>query len=177
AADGESLTDDRAGTEEADPGHDLSSDPRRVGAHNALAGGQKFAKPVCRDDREQRRPDRDEQVRPQAGLAVAELSLEAEHGSQGGSQRDAPEHLLPGKRGNARREDGDHRVGISARAAPAASSCETAIRSIPTAASSSSSFRRSREKGSCSAVACTSTSLPSPVMTTFMSTSALESSE
>ena len=51
------------------------------------------------------------------------------------------------------------------------------ISSIPTAASSSSSSRRARENGVRSAVACTSTSAPSPVITTFMSTSAVESSE
>ena len=49
-------------------------------------------------------------------------------------------------------------------------------RSIPSAASASSSSRCARESGVRSAVACTSTRPPSAVITTFASTSAVESS-
>ena len=49
--------------------------------------------------------------------------------------------------------------------------------SMPAPASASSSSSEARESGVRSAVACTSTSPPSPVITTFMSTSAVESSE
>ncbi len=71
----------------------------------------------------------------------------------------------------ARREDEPHGSG-----AAAASACALVNVSIPPAARSSSSSRSSREKGSRSAVACTSTSALSPVVTTFMSVSAVESS-
>ncbi len=71
----------------------------------------------------------------------------------------------------ARREKKVHAGGVAA-----ACACAAASSSIPPAARSSSASSSSREKGSRSAVACTSTSLPSPVMTTFMSVSALESS-
>src|SRR6476659_71505 len=60
--------------------------------------------------------------------------------------------------------------------AAAASACAAVSSSIPPAARSRSESRSSRENGSRSAVACTSTSRPSPVITTFMSVSALESS-
>ena len=48
---------------------------------------------------------------------------------------------------------------------------------MPAAASASSSSSEARESGVRSAVACTSTRPPSPVMTTLASTSAVESSE
>ena len=51
-----------------------------------------------------------------------------------------------------------------------------AARAIPRSASTRRSSRCARESGVRSAVACTSTSPPSPVMTTFASTSAVESS-
>ena len=53
----------------------------------------------------------------------------------------------------------------------------TAAPRCPAAARSSSSSSRARSNGTFSAVACTSTRSPSPVMTTFTSTSAFESSE
>src|SRR5262245_19754013 len=60
--------------------------------------------------------------------------------------------------------------------AAAAADCAPVRVPIPPDARSSSSSSSSREKGSRSAVACTSTRSPSPVMTTFMSVSAVESS-
>ena len=57
-----------------------------------------------------------------------------------------------------------------------AASCAARSPSIPVCASASNSSRWVRESGVRSAVACTSTSPPSPVMTTFASTSAEESS-
>src|SRR5207249_5464228 len=49
-------------------------------------------------------------------------------------------------------------------------------RRIPASAIARSASSRARPKGTCSAVPCTSTNSPAPVMTMFMSTSALESS-
>ena len=57
-----------------------------------------------------------------------------------------------------------------------AAACAARSSSIPLAASASRSSRCARESGVRSAVAWTSTRPPSPVMTTFASTSALESS-
>src|SRR4051812_12156816 len=61
--------------------------------------------------------------------------------------------------------------------AEAASSCASRRRAMPAPASSSSSSSEARESGVRSAVAWTSTSPPSPVMTTLASTSAPTSSE
>ena len=55
-------------------------------------------------------------------------------------------------------------------------SCAARRPSMPVCASASNSSRWVRDSGVRSAVACTSTRPPSPVMTTFASTSALESS-
>ena len=65
---------------------------------------------------------------------------------------------------------------LQAAGAAAASRCAAVSCSMPPPARSRSSSRSSRENGSRSAVAWTSTSSASPVMTTFMSVSALESS-
>ena len=59
---------------------------------------------------------------------------------------------------------------------PTADRCASRSRAIPPSASASSSSSEARESGVRSAVACTSTSPPSPVITTFASTSAVESS-
>jgi hypothetical protein len=59
---------------------------------------------------------------------------------------------------------------------PVAAACASRSCSMPAAASASISSSEARESGVRSAVACTSTSPPSPVITTFMSTSAVESS-
>ena len=64
-----------------------------------------------------------------------------------------------------------------ARRVATATSCACSIRPMPSAARSSSPSRSARVNATCSAVACTSTSRPSPVITTLRSTSALESSE
>ena len=55
--------------------------------------------------------------------------------------------------------------------------CSPTSASMPRSASARSSASRSLPKGVCSAVPCTSTKAPEPVITTFMSTSAVESSE
>src|SRR5665647_352677 len=60
--------------------------------------------------------------------------------------------------------------------ASTAAACAAARAAAPAAASSSISSSVARAYDSPSAVACTSTSLPLPVMTTFMSTAAAESS-
>ena len=100
----------------------------------------------------------------EAGLVVAQLALEADRAAeQRGREQTAGAPPSVERSGTL---DGD-------RVAPG----RRAIVSIPPAARSSSSSSSSRENGSCSAVACTSTRRPSPVMTTFMSVSAVESSE
>ena len=71
-------------------------------------------------------------------------------------------------------EDEPHRYAV---AAPTASSWAARSCSMPAAASASSSSSEARESGVRSAVAWTSTSPPSPVITTLASTSAVESSE
>ena len=73
----------------------------------------------------------------------------------------------------------EHQLGARGRAVhdPVACSCTARSSAIPASASPSSSSSEARESGICSAVACTSTRPPSPVMTTLASTSALESSE
>ena len=78
AADGDALADDRAGAEEADARDDLRRDARRVGAHDGAAARQELVEAVRGDDREQRRAETDEQVRPEPGLALAQLALEAD---------------------------------------------------------------------------------------------------
>src|SRR5438309_9042631 len=64
---------------------------------------------------------------------------------------------------------------LSSRASSARRWSPTSWR-MPRSARASRASRRARSKGTCSAVPCTSTNSPPPVMTTFMSTSALESS-
>ncbi len=68
----------------------------------------------------------------------------------------------------------DPRRSLTGRATAAPARCDE--RPTPPAARSRSPSSRSRENGSRSAVACTSTRRPAPVMTTFMSVSARESS-
>ena len=143
------------------PRHDLRGDARRVGRIDAGAAREELPEAVRGDDREQRRAERDEQVRAQPGLPVAQLALEADRAAEHGREREPEERRPSRERRDASREE--HR---SLRAGAArAPRC-------PRAARSSSPSSRSRSNGTRSAVACTSTSRPSPVMTTFMSTSA-----
>ena len=73
----------------------------------------------------------------------------------------------------ARREDDPHRARI---AHATATDCAARSERMPDSARSSSMSSSAREKVLPSAVACTSTSVPAPVITTFMSDSARESS-
>jgi len=66
----EALPDDGAGPEEADPGHDLRRDPRRVDPDAPVAEA------VGRDEREERRADADDEVRAQSRLPLAQLAFE-----------------------------------------------------------------------------------------------------
>ena len=66
------------GAEEADAGHDLRGDARRIGSDDRPAADEELVEAVGGDDREERRAERDEQVRADAGLAVAQLALEAD---------------------------------------------------------------------------------------------------
>ena len=90
----------------------------------------------------------------------AELALEANRAREGGGDQEPDEDVPPF-------DLGDHAT---------ASFCFLPISSMPEAARSTSVSSSARVNGTRSAVACTSISRPSSVMTTFMSTSAEESS-
>src|SRR6266536_5195883 len=67
----------------SDLGHDLGRDPGGIGADEAAAVDEEVTEPVGRGDREEGRADRDEHVRPEAGLPLTQLPLDpnrpAEH--------------------------------------------------------------------------------------------------
>ena len=71
------------------PGHDLRCDARRVVGDPARVREVELAEPVGGDEREERRADRDEHVRPQAGLALADLPLGADRSAEGTGEDDA----------------------------------------------------------------------------------------
>ena len=78
AAHGETLTDDRARAEEADPGDDLGRDPCRV-EDDPVALGEVPVRPRVRgDEEEERGAERDEQVGAKPRLALAKLPLETD---------------------------------------------------------------------------------------------------
>ena len=55
----------------------------RVGSIRPIVGaGEKLVEAVRRDDREERRAERDEQVRADPCFAVAQLPLEADSGAE-----------------------------------------------------------------------------------------------
>ena len=117
---------------------------------------------VGRDEREQRGADGDEEMRPQAGLALPDLALDADRTAENPGQDDAQQHLCEVELRHAR--------------PPPRPAGRVPISSIPAAARSSSSSSWSRSSGARSAVACTSIRRPSPAMTTLTSTWADESS-
>ena len=157
AATVETLTDDRARTEEADPGHDLRRDPCWI-ERDPLALGEAPVRPrVGGDQEEERGAERDQQVCAKPRFALAKLPLETDRTAERSRDESLTAMSIHDSSGNA-------------------SSCARAISAIPPDARSSSSSSSSRVNGAPSAVACTSTSLPSPVITTFMSASAVESS-
>ena len=160
AAHGETLPDDRARAEEADPGHDLRRDPRRVERDRPRAG-EKLSRTRRRRRGEERRAERDEQVRAKPRLALAQLALETDRTAERSRDERARE-----RRRRASEQLRQTRVLLRLARSP---------RSRPTRGRAARRAR-SRVNGAPSAVACTSTSRPSPVITTFMSTSALESS-
>ena len=159
-ADVETLAHDRARAEEADARDDLRRDPRRVGADDVRAADEEVVEAVGGDEGEERGADADEHVRPQARGPLSPFALETDQPAQRGGH-DEPERDLA---------DGD--VGDHA----AAFDWMPKICSIPAAARSMRRSSSSRVKAFRSAVDCTSISRPSPRMTTFMSTSAVESS-
>ena len=91
----EPLPDDRAGAEKADAGDDLRSDPRRVRAHDVRSGIEEGVEAVRADDREQGRAQRNEQVRAQAGLALAQLALDADQTAEQRGEREPQQRLVP----------------------------------------------------------------------------------
>src|SRR5690606_25100190 len=127
------------------------------------------------------RPRLDERVGGEAGAVL--------HGRRG-AQICGTGDIVPAQARDEGRKDGPHLphlVGVvrregepghgrsyllSARAA----ACSRASSALPAAASASRASSSARENGAPSAVPCTSTKPPSPVMTTFMSVSARTSS-
>jgi hypothetical protein len=95
AADGEALPDDRARTEEADPADDLRGDARRVVDDAAGPRVREVGERVRGDDREEGGADRDEQVRPQAGLALPQLALEPDRSPERRGGREPEEDVCP----------------------------------------------------------------------------------
>src|SRR5262249_54315897 len=71
---------------------------------------------------------------------------------------------------------GEHELLHGAKATPSARFCRATSSAMPRCASATSDRIWASEKGSPSAVPCTSTNAPAPVMTTFMSVSQRESS-
>ena len=93
AANGDPADDDRAGAEEADPGHDLRRDPRRV-EDDARGGRERPVRPgVGGDEREDAGAERDDQVRPEARLVVAQLALEPDRAAEPRRDQQAEERL------------------------------------------------------------------------------------
>ena len=118
----------------------------------------------------------------EGGLADAPRSHE-QIGVGGASVADrvaqgADHMLLPHHVGEVPRPPlaGDHLIFAAHRAASRAACWAAKIRSSPCSARSRSSLRRVRSKGAPSAVPCISMSFPDSVITTFISTSARESS-
>ena len=130
---------------------------------------EELAEAVGRHEREERGAETDDEMRPEPGLAFAQLALEADRAAERRGDDEPQQDVRPRERRDRRRAQGS--------ATDTASSWTSPISAIPDSASASSSSSVSRVNGSRSAVACTSTSRPSPVMTTFMSVSAFESSE
>ena len=99
-ADGESLADDRARAEEADAADDLRGDSRGIGTDDRAAVHEKLAEAVGRHDREERRADADDEMGPQARLALAQLPLEPDRAAEGARDDEAQQHMRPGQRRN-----------------------------------------------------------------------------
>ena len=141
----ETLPDDRPGAEEADAVTIWAA--IRVGSKTTPSAVEELevAPPVGRDDREERRADADEHVRPEPGRTVAQLALEADRAREGGGDQEPDEDVPPFDLGN-------HAT---------ASFCFTPISPMPDVARSTSASSSSRVNGTRSAVACTSISRPS----------------
>src|SRR5581483_10688068 len=105
AAHGQPLAQDRAGAEEADPGHDLRGDPRRIGADDVRAARQEVVETVRRDDREEGGAERDEQVRTDAGLAIADLALDPDGRAERRGDGEPQERVPAAEGGDATREE------------------------------------------------------------------------
>jgi hypothetical protein len=98
AAHRQALADDRAGPEEADAGHDLGRDARRVGPDDVPAGDEEVVEAVRGDEREQARAERHEKVRPHPRFTVAKLTLEADRGAQRRGDREPQDDVPLGER-------------------------------------------------------------------------------
>ena len=91
------LQDDHAGADEADAGDDLRGDAGDVDAHGAVRARRQRGEdgpevePVLRDEHEEARAERDEEVRAQAGLLGAIFALESDEPAEQGGEREAKE--------------------------------------------------------------------------------------
>ena len=59
------------------------------------AGVEETLEPVRADDREERGTERHEQMRSQAGLALAQLALDTDHPAEHGRKREPQEGFVP----------------------------------------------------------------------------------
>src|SRR4029079_8836867 len=89
------LPDVGAGPEEADAADDLRGDARRVGADEAAAACEELVEAVGGDEREERRPDADDEVRAKASLPLAPLALHADRAAERSRDRQPQEHVRP----------------------------------------------------------------------------------
>jgi hypothetical protein len=87
-ANGESLPEDGPGSQKADPGHDLGRDASRIDV--AARPGEA----VSADNREERRAQRDQEVRAGSSGAVVELAVEPDGGAERGGD-DQPKEDVP----------------------------------------------------------------------------------
>ena len=124
------------------------------------------AKPYAETSVKSAEPSETSEVRAEPGLAVAQLALEPDRGAEPGRDREPREHLPVGARDASAARSIDRLLLQQGELLdPGRGEVEQGVEVV------------ARSNGTCSAVACTSTSRPSPVITTFRSTSAFESSE
>jgi hypothetical protein len=79
-------------------GDDLCGDPRGIRADYLVAARQEVVEPVRADDREECRANAYEQMRTQAGLALAQLALEADRAPEHGRKPKTEKVVVPAER-------------------------------------------------------------------------------
>src|ERR687893_1801176 len=89
------AANDGASPEKTDAGDDLGRDPRRVELQAAAPKSRprERLEAVGRDQGEERRPEAEQDVRPETGGLVADLALEADGAAQHNRQDEAQGYL------------------------------------------------------------------------------------